>query len=137
MPTKLPPHQAALDARDAVDEARAAFVDAVGDWCAALDLTSLAEAFAAWKQAVEAYHEVVSDLAVDYTGSIENRSDKWQESEPGQQVQEVVDEFEQCQMEAEATDALTLHIEINTQCTVTDDNVNDVLPEATELPEEP
>jgi len=137
MARKLPPLQPAMDARAAVDAARAAFVEAVEDWCARLDTTPLTHAYAAWQRAVEAYNEVVYDLTTDYTGFIEDHSDRWQESERGQQVVEAADTLENCQMPPEADIPLELRLEVDgAVCVVSCDNVEDVLPEAPELPEE-
>jgi len=137
MARKLPPLAPALDARDAVDEARAAFQEAVEDWCARLDTTPLAHAYAAWQRAVEAYNEIVYGLTADYTGFIEDHSDRWQESERGQQVVEAADTLENCQMPPEADIPLELRLEVDgAVCVVSCDNVEDVLPEAPELPEE-
>ncbi len=136
MARNLPPLAPARDARDAVDEARTAFLDAALDWCARLDTSPLAVAYAAWQRAVEAYNEVVYDLAADYMGFIEDHSDRWQDSARGKEVIAVADSLEHCQMTPEADLALELQVAVDGAVfTVTCDNVEDVLPETPELPD--
>jgi hypothetical protein len=78
MPKELPSYQPAIDAYEAVEEARTAFFDAVSDWCEGLDLTPLHKTFATWQKAIETYNETVSDFAADYGEFIGDHSDKWQ-----------------------------------------------------------
>src|SRR5262245_56769632 len=106
MPKKLPSHQPALEAYEAVEEARTAFFDAVSDWCASLDLTPLHHAFATWQKAMETYNETVSALAADYGECLGDHADTWQESERGHQGQEVATTFENGQIAPDTEEAL-------------------------------
>ena len=137
MARKLPPLHPAMDAREAVDEARAAFIEAVDDWCARLDTAPLTHAYAAWQRAVEAYNEIVYDLAADYTGFIEDHSDRWQESDRGQQVVDAAETLDNGQMTPEADLPLELRVQVDGAVfVVACENVEEVLPETPELPEE-
>jgi hypothetical protein len=109
----------------------------VDDWVASLETTELTTAYHAWQHAVEAYNDILYDTRVDYEGYIEDRSEKWQESERGQQVQEVADELERATIEPEADQPLILSVELDRVIfVVTYESAEDVLPATSDLPEE-
>ena len=136
MPKQLPSQQPALDAYEAVEEARTAFFDAVSDWCAGLDLTPLHHAFATWQKAMETYNATVSALAAAYGECLGDHADPWQASARGHQGQEVATTFEHCQMAPDTEAALRFTLDCNAGWSVTRDHTG-FLPKAPEryLPE--
>ena len=133
---KRPNLDQAIDAWNALEEARTAFIDAVEAWYAALDTPPLTTAYQAWQAAVDAFNEATDDARVDYEGFIEDHSDKWQESERGQQYVDDAATLEQCQVTPEAEWPLDLRVEVEGETFVVHcDNAEEVLPQTPELPE--
>ena len=131
MPKKLPSQQPALDAYEAVEEARTAFFDAVSDWCEGLDLTPLHHAFATWQKAMETYNETVSALVAAYGECIGDHADTWQASARGHQGQAVATTFEHCQMAPDTEEALRFTLDWDAGWSVTSDHTGFV-PKASE-----
>jgi hypothetical protein len=139
MATRFPTFEDVLEAQTAVDEARAevvALLEALATFLAPA-LTTVSEAFTVWQEKVEAYNEAVSDLRVDYEGCIEERSEKWQDSEKGQQMQAIADALDCGMMDATPNQTFTLDIEVGTICDMTYEDPEMVLPETPDLPEDP
>ena len=106
MPKQLPLPQPALDAYEAVEEARTAFFAAVSDWYEGLDLTPLHQAFATWQQAMETYNATVSALAAAYGECRGDHADPWQASARGHQGHAVATTCEHGPMAPDTAEAL-------------------------------
>jgi hypothetical protein len=111
------------------------FIDTVHQWCQTVDLSTLTSAYQAWQEKVEAYNEMVSDLASDYEMHSDERSEKWLESARGQQVQETEQALRNAMMDTDAVSDITLTLDTSAWDLRAED-AEDALPETPELPEE-
>jgi len=127
----------AQSAIDEYDEARAAAIEEIETFFATLDYAPILTALRTLRAKGEQVNEAVSDARVDYDCYIEDHSERWQDSAKGKQYTEDAQTLERCAVDLDIADDLSVTFAIFEHAIVaTVDNVEDILPETAELPED-